>query len=94
MAVVCSFKDLKRESKSGGYAGSWPVQCLTAGSFPMESYETMNLEGTLDCGNVWVGFPPPCDFQRSQNVLESIPAALLSGRQISFGLGLPQMFTF
>lgn len=56
MAVVCSFKDLKRESKSRGYSGSRPAQCLTAGSFHMQSYDAMNLEEALHCGKVWVGF--------------------------------------
>lgn len=32
IAVVCSFKDLKRESKNHGYTGSRPAQYLTAGS--------------------------------------------------------------
>lgn len=58
MTVVCSLKDLKRESKSRGYTGSCPAQCLTAGSFRTESYGPLNLEATLNCGNVWVGSPP------------------------------------
>lgn len=32
IAVVCSFKDLERESKSRGWAGSGSAPCLTAGS--------------------------------------------------------------
>lgn len=58
MAVVCSFKDLKRESKSRGYTGSRPAQCLTAGSFHVQSHGAMNLEGTLNWGKIWVGFSP------------------------------------
>lgn len=56
MTVVCFFKDLKRESKGRGYTGSRPAQGLTAGSFHMQSYDALNLGGTLRCGKVWVGF--------------------------------------
>lgn len=63
-AVVCSFKDLKKESKSHGYTGCRPAQCLTAGSFHMQSYDALNLEGTLNCRKVWVGFSP-FDLQKS-----------------------------
>lgn len=59
MAVVCSFKDLKRESKSRGYTGSRPAQRLTAGSFHIESYDAVNLEEHYIVGKFgWAPRPP------------------------------------
>lgn len=88
MIVVCSLKDLKRESKSQGYTGSCPAQCLTAGSFRTESYGRANLEGTLNCGNVWVGSPPPTTCRVPRISFKVFLQLLWTDVKISFGLEL------
>lgn len=94
MAVVCSFKDLKRESNSRGYTGSRPAQCLTAGSFHMPSYGAMNLERNTKLGENLGGLLPPLICKGPRMSFKVLLQFFGTDIKISFGLELPKLFIF
>lgn len=55
-----------------------------------QSYDALQLEGTLTCcGKVWVGFFPLCfDSQRPLSALYQVPVASLNRCQNLFGFGV------
>lgn len=87
MAVVCSLKDLKRESKSWGYTGSSPAQCLTAGTFHTEScgHELGRNTELWECLG---GLPTPLTCRGPRISFKAFLQLLWTDVKISFGLEL------